>query len=71
MKISTTNGLHYAVYQLVSPSHGLLGHTSVITHSMPTTGAPIHQPVCQVPKSLKDTVKAEVKPYSRVKCYQT
>ena len=45
---------------ILSPSNGPIGHTSAVKHSIPTTGAPIHQQVCEVPESLKDTVKAEV-----------
>ena len=43
-----------------SPSDGPTGHTSVVMHTIPTTGPPIRQPLRQVPESLKDTVKAEV-----------
>lgn len=41
-------------------SDGPTGHISVVTHTIPTTGPPICQPLRQVPESLKDTVKAEV-----------
>ena len=36
---------------LFSPSHGPLGQTSVITHSMSTTAAPIHQPIASMPSA--------------------
>ena len=47
-------------HDIFSPSDGPTGHTSVVTHTIPTTGPPIHQPLRQVPESLKDTVKVEV-----------
>ena len=45
---------------IFSPSNGLMGHTSLIKHSIPTTGPPIRQPVRRVPEALKNTIKTEV-----------
>ena len=47
-------------HDIFSPSDGPTGHTSVVTHTIPTIGPPIRQHLCRVPESLKNTVKAEV-----------
>ena len=39
---------------------GLSGCTSVVKHSIPTTGMPIHQPLRRVPEALKETIESEV-----------
>ena len=38
----------------------LSGYTSVVKHSIPTTGMPIHQPLRHVPEALKETIESEV-----------
>ena len=45
---------------LFPPNGKPLGQTSVIQHSIPTTGAPIRQPLRRVPESLKSAVAGEV-----------
>ena len=39
---------------------GLSGCTSVVKHSIPTTGMPIHQPLRRVPEALKEAIESEV-----------
>ena len=36
------------------------GHTSVVKHTIPTSTAPIHQPLCRLPQALKSTVSDEI-----------
>ena len=45
---------------LFSSDEGPIGQTSVVKHSIPTTGGPIRQPLCRVPEALKSTVANEV-----------
>lgn len=37
-----------------------IGQTSVVTHSIPTTGPPIRQPLRRIPEALKSTITKEV-----------
>ena len=39
---------------------GPLGHTDIIKYAICTKGAPIRQPPCRLPKSLKSVVNTEV-----------
>jgi len=43
-----------------APANGPSGHTSVVKHTIPTSGLPIHQPLRRLPEALKDAVQSEV-----------
>ena len=45
---------------LFSTNDRPIGRTSVVTHSIPTTGPPIRQPMRRIPEALKSTVANEV-----------
>lgn len=48
-------------FRSLFPSNGSpLGQTSVVSHSIPTTGAPIRQPLRRVPEALKNIMASEV-----------
>ena len=45
---------------IFSSTNSFKGHTSLVKHSIPTTGPPIRQPLRHVPKVLKSTINHEV-----------
>ena len=45
---------------IFSSTNSLKGHTSLVKHSIPTTGPPICQPLRRVPEALKSTINHEV-----------
>ena len=45
---------------IFSSANSLRGHTTLVKHSIPTTGPPIRQPLRRVPEALKSTINHKV-----------